>query len=328
METWLDWEGLLTNSQTISVDGTEVHHYDLGNGSPIVLLHGGGLASCSELNWGSVLGPLSDSCRVIALDQPGFGYTSPRGDQDCYPQHRADFVVEFIQKKNLSNVTVVGNSRAGYQAAYLALEYPELISKLVLVNAGSVSRKLMPGEIPGDLSSPKPTRESAAKSIEEMADGYLLSPGKHPFWNGKITDEKIDWFYNLQRRNWEFTQLRNDKIQQSAESLNSALSYKNKHITEWHSSIQCPTLVTWSTRPYVGWPKSSPEDNKSEPKLVTLRYQTLDSHKRDEGFDMGIRTFEKIPNAELHLWQNANHHLMTDHAERWSQVVKSFVSDS
>ncbi|PSP20222.1 hypothetical protein BRC61_07630 [Halobacteriales archaeon QH_10_65_19] len=39
---------------------------------------------------------MSDTCRVIALDQPGFGFTAPRGERDLLPRERAEFVTQFL----------------------------------------------------------------------------------------------------------------------------------------------------------------------------------------------------------------------------------------
>jgi len=47
-----DWNELLAEEQYTEIEGTRTHFYDVGSGNPIVLIHGGGLTSCAELNWG------------------------------------------------------------------------------------------------------------------------------------------------------------------------------------------------------------------------------------------------------------------------------------
>lgn len=318
---------LIEHEKTVTVDGVDTHYYDEGEGNALVLLHGGGLTSCAELNWGAVIDPLSEQCRTIALDQPGFGFTNPRGDIDHLPQKRADFVADFCREINADTITVAGNSRAGYQAVYLALEYPDLVDKLVVVNAGSASRKLMSEEVPGSLQSAEPTRESARKFLEEFRDHHLVQPENHPLFRDDIPEDAVDRVFEIQRRNWEWTNARSDRIQTSAESLNEALSYDGQHITEAAPDVDQPTLITWSTRPYEGWPRQidEPEDDPPE-KMVTIKPETLDPYERDEGLDMGVHLFERMPTAELHVWHDAAHHVMTDQATAWVDVVGDFVN--
>lgn len=322
-----EWERLIESGTYVTVNDTEVHYYDEGSGDALVLLHGGGLTSCAELNWGAVIEPLSESCRVIALDQPGFGCTPPRGERDHMPRDRADFVVEFLEELGVDSVTVAGNSRAGFQAVYLALEYPDLVEKLVVVNAGSASRKLVEGEVPGDLESAEPTLEGAREFLEEFRDDHLVRPEYHPLFQSGITEEAVERVYQIQQRNWEFTNARSGRIQTSAKSLNQALSYEGTHITDAAADVQQPALVTWGTKPYEGWPRGADEpEGDPDKKLVEIRPETLDPYERDEGFDMGVRLFERLPNGELHLWHDTKHHVMTDKAPRWCDVVESFVT--
>lgn len=322
-----EWNDLIARGKTVTVDGVETHYYDEGEGDALVLLHGGGLASSAELNWGAVIDPLSDHCRTIALDQPGFGFTDPRGDRDQLPAARAEFVAEFCRTIAAESITVAGNSRAGFQAVYLALEYPDLVEKLVVVNAGSASRKLMDDEFPGSLKSDEPTREGTRAYLEEFRDHHLVSPANHPLFAGGISEEAIDRVHEIRRRNWEWTNARSDRIQTSAGALNEALSYEGTHVTEAAADVEQPTLVTWSTRPYEGWPRreDEPEDDPAK-KLVTVQPETMPSYERDEGFDMGIHLFETMPTAELHVWHDADHHVMTDQAEAWVDVVSGFVT--
>lgn len=322
-----EYHDLIERGQTVTVDGVETHYYDEGDGHALVLLHGGGLTSSAELNWGAVLDPLSEHCRVIALDQPGFGFTEPRGDRDHLPQERADFVADFCRAIEADSITVAGNSRAGYQAVYLALEYPDLVEKLVVVNAGSASRQLTSGEIPGSLESEEPTRERAREFLENFRDHHLVRPENHPLFRDGITDRAVERVYEIQRRNWKWTNARSKRIQTSAEALNEALSYEDRHITDAATDVTQPSLVTWSTRPYEGWPRreTEPEDDPSK-KFVTVTPETLDPYDRDEGFDMGIHLFERMPTAELHVWHDADHHVMTDQRDRWVDVVAGFVT--
>jgi len=323
----INWEQLIDSGEYVTVDGTDVHYYDMGTGDALVLLHGGGLTSCAEINWGAVIEPLSEECRVIALDQPGFGFTAPRDDRDYLPRERADFVVDFLEELGVDSATIAGNSRAGFQAIYLALEYPNLVENLIVVNAGSASRELVEGEVPGNLESEEPTLDGAREFLEGFRDHHLVRPDYHPLFRSGITDRAVKRVYEIQQGNWEFTNARSRKIQTSAKSLNKVLSYEGTHITKSAVDVKQPSLVTWGTKPYEGWPREEGEPEDDPPKkLVEVRPETLDPYERDEGFDMGIRLFQRLPNGEIHIWHDTKHHVMTDKAPRWCDVVSSFVT--
>lgn len=91
-------------------------------------------------------------------------------------------------------------------------------------------------------------------------------------------------------------------------------------------NIEQAALATWGTKPYEGWSRQrdEPEDDPNK-KLVEIHPETLPPYERDEGFDRGIRLFERLPNGESHVWHNTKHHVMTDKAPRWCDVVESFV---
>lgn len=323
-----DWQQLRDSAQYVEVDGVEVRYLDRGEGDTIFLMHGGGLTSCADLSYGAVIGPLSEECRVVAADQPGFGYTPARDDRDLDPKKRADLMLMTIEELDLAPVTITGHSRSGFMAAYMALARPDLIEKLVIIAAGSASRKLLEDERPGDLSAEEPSREAAREWYVETRNEAFTTTEHHPFWHGPVTDEKVEYVYELQRRNWEFTQARHDANQVSAKALNEALSYKGRHTTEFASDIEQPTLLTWSTKPYPGWPPkiNESDDSDLEQKLVTVDPDHITAYERDEGLENGLRLFESIPNAELHAWHDAKHSVMTDRAPRWADVVAGFVN--
>jgi len=323
-----DWQQLRDSAEYVTVDGLDVRYLDHGEGDTVFLMHGGGLTSCADLSYGAVIGPLSDRCRVVAADQPGFGYTPPRDERDKNPKERADLMLRTIEELDLAPVTVTGHSRSGFMAAYMALKRPDLVEKLVIVAAGSASRQLLSDERPGDLSAQEPTRETAREWYVKTREEAFTTTEHHPFWRGPVTDAKVDYIYDLQRRNWEFTQHRHEANQTSAEALNEALSYNGRHTREFAPDIEQPSLLTWSTKPYPGWPPKAgePDDDDLEPKRVTITPDHIGNYERDEGLENGLQLFESIPNVEIHVCHDAKHSVMTDRAPRWADIVSGFVT--
>lgn len=101
-----------------------------GTGSSIVILHG---LLGSSRNWQSAGVSLAASGhRVIGLDLRNHG-SSP-WDDDCTYAAMAEDVRAFLQSEKLDSVHLVGHSMGGKVAMRLALSYPELVSRLTIVD--------------------------------------------------------------------------------------------------------------------------------------------------------------------------------------------------
>jgi pimeloyl-ACP methyl ester carboxylesterase len=100
-------------------------------GETVLYLHGWG--GSKEL-WWNTLTALSSTVRGVALDLPGTGDTlMPSGLRSM--SNMARWVYETCKDLSLDAVTLVGHSLGGNLAAQVALEYPALAKRLVLVNA-------------------------------------------------------------------------------------------------------------------------------------------------------------------------------------------------
>lgn len=78
---------------------------------------------------------LSDSHHVVALEQRGHGHSTRTPQDVTRAAHVAD-VVALIQRLGGGPVTLAGQSMGGHTAMLVAAENPELVSKLVMVEAG------------------------------------------------------------------------------------------------------------------------------------------------------------------------------------------------
>jgi pimeloyl-ACP methyl ester carboxylesterase len=109
-----------------------VSYTDEGSGPPIVLLHA---ALHDRTDFAPVTEALAKGRRVLALDWPGHG-ESPLPATPLRAVEFGDLLVEFAERLDLSNAVIVGNSVGGYAACRLALERPERVAGVVLVNTG------------------------------------------------------------------------------------------------------------------------------------------------------------------------------------------------
>ncbi len=101
------------------------------NNQTIIILHG--LYGSSD-NWLNIGKQLAEYYRVYIMDQRNHG-NSPHSDKHNYYLMRDD-LYEFMENHELQKASIIGHSMGGKTAIYFALEYPELIDKLIVVDIG------------------------------------------------------------------------------------------------------------------------------------------------------------------------------------------------
>ncbi|HEX8737827.1 MAG TPA: alpha/beta hydrolase [Pyrinomonadaceae bacterium] len=123
------------NSHFTDVDGLHLHYQQFGERTaPVLLLIHGYTASTAV--WRTVAPKIAErGFQVIAVDLIGFGYSSKPAWFDYSIQSQARVVSRFMNRLGIGKATVVGSSYGGAVASTLALDYPERVEKLVLVDA-------------------------------------------------------------------------------------------------------------------------------------------------------------------------------------------------
>jgi pimeloyl-ACP methyl ester carboxylesterase len=109
-----------------------------------VLLHGSG----SSLDaFDAVARRLRDRCEVVRIDLPGFGLTGPRPDRDYRIGTYTRFMNQLLRQLEIASAVLVGNSLGGNIAWQYALDSPDRVRGLVLVNATGYPEKSAPAAL-------------------------------------------------------------------------------------------------------------------------------------------------------------------------------------
>lgn len=108
----------------------QLNYKKLGDsGSTIIILHG--LLGSLD-NWQTIAKQLSQNHQVYIIDQRNHG-RSPHTDEMSYEILAKD-IHEFCKQQNINHATIIGHSMGGKVAMLLALQHPELIDKLIVVD--------------------------------------------------------------------------------------------------------------------------------------------------------------------------------------------------
>jgi len=172
--------------------GLRMHYVDEGSGTPVLLLHG-------EPTWAflyrKMIPPLSRVARVVAPDYFGFGRSDkPTRLEDYSYDFHYGSIERLADALDLRDATIVVQDWGGPVGLRLAVEHPERVARLVILNTGigagrapspewlrfrefmrRVGSDLVPGQLvrlscltdPGDgvveaYNAPFPTPESKA----------------------------------------------------------------------------------------------------------------------------------------------------------------------
>jgi len=180
----------------------------------MILLHG---FAASTFSWREVMQPLAELSTVVAYDRPSSGLTErplpghPRmaggagwtGLSPYSPQAQAGQVVELMDVLGIDKAILVGNSAGGTIATVAALEYPERVQALVLVDAAIYTGGGAPSWIRPLLGTPQLQRIGPLVSRSLMSSGDRLI---RLAWHdpSKVTPEVLAGYrLPLQAEDWD-----------------------------------------------------------------------------------------------------------------------------
>ena len=106
-----------------------------GQGPVVLLLH---VHPRTHMTWGRVADKLASSYAVVCADLPGFGksYVPLDTPDSRYSSKRekAAVLIELMERLGHPRFSVVGHDRGSYSAFRMAMDHPEIIEKLVVID--------------------------------------------------------------------------------------------------------------------------------------------------------------------------------------------------
>ena len=135
----IDWRQQM---HRVELPGASVNYVEIGEGEPIVFVHG---ISGSWQNWLENLPHFGRGRRAIALDLPGFG-ASPMPSWPIDMPAYGRLLHDFCEKLGIEGATVVGNSMGGFIAVEAVTAAPGHFERLVLVSAAGIINTWNPEE--------------------------------------------------------------------------------------------------------------------------------------------------------------------------------------
>ena len=118
----------------VTVGSVQTAYLSAGNGLPVVCLHGAGAGA---VTWYPSIAALAERFHVIAPDIVGYGESDKPNAAYDRPYFAA-WLRDFLSALGISKAHIVGLSQGGAIALQFALENPEMVERLVLVDSGAL----------------------------------------------------------------------------------------------------------------------------------------------------------------------------------------------
>lgn len=267
-------------------DGVRLHYRDQGNpeGPAIVLLHGN---SASLQTWEPLVALLGEDYRIITYDHPGHGLTGPSISEDYSAGGMMKALDVIAAETGVDHFVLGGNSMGGWIAWRYALEHPDRVDALILLDASGMP--LLPGETEPPLNigfkllrmkwlrpviSQITPRSIVEKSLIDTIEDDAL-----------VTDEMIDRYWELLRYpgNRRAAALRTDIDREGA-------------MADRVSEITAPTLILWGRNDHL---------------IYATAAGTFD---------------ERIPHSSAIVYENVGHIPMEEVPDRVASDIREFLA--
>lgn len=209
----------------------DLEYIDEGEGPVLLLLHGlfGALS-----NWADVVEEFRKEYRVIIPMMPIYQVNL----DDLSVETLADYIAMFVDKMQLDNLSVMGNSLGGHVGLVYTLEHPNKVKTLILTGSSGLFESGMGGSFP------------KRGSIE-----YIKERVEYTFYDPKTaTQELVDEVFEIV--NNPKKAIRILKIARAAQRHNLKVEIR---------TIQCPTLLIWGLNDNITPPEVAHEFHRLIP---------------------------------------------------------------
>lgn len=292
----------------VDVAGNRTRYFMAGQGEPLLLIHDSTFGEPSNAeNWEPVIGPLSQHFRVYAPDKLGQGHTdNPTADEDYVIGSSVTHIADFARTLGFERIHVVGHSRGGYNACRLAMEYPELVRTVVIVDSGTLV---------GNDGAFYERLEVQLADIHDASEHYRYMERVHSWRGAHITDGWIRGMveiHNLpkmriaaEKMGWgEFSGGGSPYRVTTAigRRFFSDLAERRRETHEWirQGRLVVPTLVVWGY--------NDPSALFDTIGVATMRL-----------------VFPHVPRAEMHILNEAGHHCYREQPHGFAAAVTGFI---
>jgi pimeloyl-ACP methyl ester carboxylesterase len=275
------------STKHVDLSSGRIRYRDTGEGPPIVFVHG--LLVDGRL-WRKVTPPLESDFRCLTPDFPLGAHTIPmKADADVTPPGLAKLIVEFIEKLDLRDVTLVANDTGGALTQIAITQHPtDRIARVVLTPCDAFDNFLPPTFRPLQYIARVPLLLTAV--VQPLR---LRALRRSPLGFGWLAKRPIDKEVEADWVRAFFT--RSEVRRDAARILSSIDSKHTNEAAENLGSFEKPVLIAWAT-----------EDKVFPP-------------------DHARKLADKLPDARVEEIEDSYSFVPEDQPERLAELIRDFA---
>ncbi|MDQ3686533.1 MAG: alpha/beta hydrolase [Acidobacteriota bacterium] len=221
-------------SRFVEMDGVRVHYQEAGDSDapPILLIHG---FCASTFVWGDVLLPIARmGYRVVAPDLIGFGFSGKPRRGEYTIDSQARMIVRLMDELQIDRAALIGSSYGGAVAAIVALDFPERVRRLVLVDPVSND----------DVKNRRLLRLAASPLMGDLISPLIIDSRRLMKWRmGKVYADNNAHLFDAARMAAHHLPLRSANTQRAV--LTTLRRWNAGRIEREAHRITQPTLLIW-----------------------------------------------------------------------------------
>lgn len=136
-------------SKFVTVEGVRLHYQESGSGHPVICIHGAGPGASAESNFKLNTGAFAEKFRVILYDMPQYGKSAKVVLTEPRLKYNARILDGFMAALGIDKTHIVGNSMGGQVAMRFGIDYPDRLSRVVIIGSGGVTSIFAPSPVEG-----------------------------------------------------------------------------------------------------------------------------------------------------------------------------------
>jgi len=195
-------------SKFVTVEGVRIHYQEVGEGTPLICIHGAGPGASSASNFKNNTPVLSEKFRVILYDMPQFGKSEKVAIDEGRLTFNGRILKGFMEQINVEKASFLGNSMGGQAALKLAIDNPERIERLAVIGSTPVALSVFNPQplegikmIAGYYKGDGPSREKMRALVETLVydSSFLTDDVLEERYQSSIDPEVLDLHANRQK---------------------------------------------------------------------------------------------------------------------------------
>ncbi len=160
-----------TSTARVEVNGVALYYEIHGEGSPLVMLHGG--VNPSDM-FGAPLAEMAKAHKVYAIHMRGHGLSTDADEPWSY-ELMADDVAALLGELGIAKIDVMGWSMGGGVALQTAIRHPELVGKLIVIGKSAREDAHFP-EIRAQFDAMPGMAPQIAQQVEQQSPLAAMYP--------------------------------------------------------------------------------------------------------------------------------------------------------